>query len=106
MYNRELSIFVQLLEASHRRMKAKVFIDLAHRLSRNTNSRTVFVIGIVTIRHDSIHTVVAARQLDNNQYPFRFTCFKALVNCSECSSSRLKEGGQAGGNAEAIQAEA
>ena len=58
VHDGQLAVFVEMLESGHGRMKTKVRVDLSHVLGRNTNGRTLLVIGIVTIRNDGIHPVV------------------------------------------------
>ena len=88
MNNCHLAVFVEALESSHARVESKVVVDDAQFVLGNAYIRPLSIIGIVAIGYDSVQAIVAAGELEYDEY--------LTGSCSLCSGGlcRLGEGGR------------
>ena len=99
------AVFVQPLEADHRRMKAKAVGRLDDVVFAYTEFRTSMVVGRIVIRHHGVQPVVPARQLDDHQNPLRMS-FDARSRerlCGQGDRSPVQKTGQRRRQADAVQ---
>ena len=61
MNDGQLAVLIEMLEARHSGVEAKMLIDLPHPRGANADLRTQLVIGIIAVRDDGIQAVIAAR---------------------------------------------
>ncbi len=68
MNNGHLAVFIEALESSHARIESKVVVDDAQFVLGNAYIRPLLIIGIVAVGHNSIQAIVAAGELEYDEY--------------------------------------
>src|SRR5215813_1181910 len=67
MHDGEMAVLVEALEPRHGRLKAEMLVNLAQAFLSDADAGPGVVVGVITIGHDRIESVVAAGELDHDQ---------------------------------------
>src|ERR1044072_7563289 len=99
-------VLVETLEADHRRMEAEAVGDLDDLAFGNTELRSRLVVRRIAKRDDGIQSVVAARQLDDDEDAVRVLLdARALKGLSGKRGRRaIQEEGQSRAESETVHA--
>ena len=101
----EQAVFVEMLEADHRGMKAEAVGRFDHLVLGDAELRPRAVVRRIAVRHDGVQAVVAARQLDDDENALR-----TFFDARPLQGLRRQRGGraaqherQAGADADAVE---
>ncbi len=80
VHNRHLAIFIQAFKTGHTTAEAKMIVDAAQLLGPNAQFGPVAIIGIVTVRHEGVETIIASGEFQHHQNTI---ARRAVVGCGQ-----------------------